>query len=418
MRWILKPSPLIINLMNNLRRLALACLVILSACVKQLPLTVIILDNGQMRTLVTNEQLPKSMLVQAGIILGPADRIFLNGHEIQPDQPLPASRSYTLQIHRVVTLTINGRTIQTPALTVGEALSDAGYSLYVGDRLDPPADTPVTSGIKITYLPSQEFIVTMDNRQVHVRSADQTVEKVLASGGAPILDLDISQPAGNDSIPQDGLIRIVRVAEAIVLAQKSIPYDSQTIDSPDIALGQQVILKPGQTGLSVSRTRIRYEDGQVVKRIQEVESVVRPPQPRVIAAGTKLVINTTTINGVTFQFWRSMKMYATSYSPCRSGVPGQCFNGTKSGLPLQKGVIAVDPSTYGYLVGQKVFIPGYGNAVVGDVGGGYIIEKELGVPRALWIDLGYADSNYQEAPGWITVYFLVPAPATIPAFMK
>jgi L-rhamnose isomerase len=113
-----------------------------------------------------------------------------------------------------------------------------------------------------------------------------------------------------------------------------------------------------------------------------------------------------------------MKMYATSYSPCRSGVPGQCFNGTKSGLVLQKGVIAVDPSTYDFLVGQKVYIPGYGNAVVGDIGGGSIIEKELGIPRELWIDLGYTDNNYQEAPGWVTVYFLFPAPATIPAFMK
>lgn len=371
-----------------------------------------------MRALVTNEQLPVSMLVQAGIILEPDDRLFLNGREIQLDQPLPESRSYTIQIHRAVTLTINGKTMHTPALTVGEALADAGNSLYTGDRLDPPADTQVISGMKITYLPSQEFTVSLDNRQIIIRSADMTVENVLAAGGTPLLDLDISQPAENDSIPRDGLIRIVRVAEAIVLSQKSIPYTSQTIDSPDIALGQQVILKPGQTGLSVTRTRIRYEDGQVVKRTQEIESVVRPPQPRVIAAGTKLVINTATVNGVTFQYWRSMKMYATSYSPCRSGVPGQCFNGTKSGLPLQKGVIAVDPSTYGYLVGQKVFISGYGSAVVGDIGGGYIIEKELGVPRELWIDLGYADSNYQEAPGWVTVYFLVPAPATIPAFMK
>jgi len=418
MSWILKQARPVRIPMNYLKRLLIVCLVILSACGQQLPVTVIILDNGQMRTLVTNEQLPVSMLVQAGVILGPADRLFLNGHEIQPDQPLPASRSYTLQIHRAVTLTINGKTIHTPALTVGEALSDVGNSLYAGDQLDPPAETQVTSGMKITYLPSQEFTVTLDNRQISIRSAAQTVENVLAAAGTPLLDLDISQPVGNDSVPQDGLIRIVRVAEAIVLSQKSIPYTSQTIDSPDIALGQQVILKPGQTGLSVSRTRIRYEDGQVVKRIQDIESVVRPPQPRVIAAGTKLVINTETINGVTFQYWRSMKMYATSYSPCRSGVPGQCFNGTKSGLPLQKGVIAVDPSTYGYLVGQKVFISGYGYAVVGDIGGGYIIEKELGVPRELWIDLGYADSNYQEAPGWVTVYFLVPAPATIPAFMK
>jgi uncharacterized protein YabE (DUF348 family) len=169
MSWIVKRAYSIIIPMNYLRRLLIACLVFLSACSQQLPLTVMILDNGQIRTLVTNEQLPASMLVQAGVIFGPADRLFLNGHEIQPDQPLPASRSYTLQIHRAVTLTINGNTFHTPALTVGEALSDAGDSLYAGDRLDPPADTQVTSGMKITYLPSREFTVTLDNRQIFIR---------------------------------------------------------------------------------------------------------------------------------------------------------------------------------------------------------------------------------------------------------
>ena len=257
-----------------------------------------------------------------------------------------------------------------------------------------------------------------DGKQINIRSAAQTIGTALTKAGLPLMDLDTSQPPENGGLPEDGQIHINRVAESIILAQKSIPYESQTIDSPDIALGQQEILKPGQTGLSVIRTHIRYENGKEVGRTQDVETVVRPPQARLIATGSKIEINTTTINGVTFQFWRSMKMYATSYSPCRSGVPGQCFKGTKSGLPLQKGIIAVDPSTYGYLVGQRVFIPGYGNAVVGDIGGGYIIEKELGVPRTLWIDLGYADNNYQEAPGWVTVYFLAPAPVTITAFMK
>jgi uncharacterized protein YabE (DUF348 family) len=358
------------------------------------------------------------LLLQAGVVLGKGNRLLLNGYEIRSDQPLPESKSYTLQIRRALALTINGRSIQTTASTVGEVLTNAGISVYTRDKLDPPADAQIVNGARINFIPSQEFSVTVDNKQLLIRSAAQTVGSVLSEGGIPLSGLDISLPAENEPIPKDGQIRIVRVAEAIVLSQKSIPYDSQTIDSSDIALGQQVILEPGSLGLSITRTRIRYEDGKAVKRIQDFETVVRPPQPRVTATGTKLVINTATINGVALQYWRSMKMYATSYSPCRSGVPGQCFNGTKSGLVLQKGVIAVDPSTYDFLVGQKVYIPGYGNAVVGDIGGGSIIEKELGIPRELWIDLGYTDNNYQEAPGWVTVYFLFPAPATIPAFMK
>jgi len=404
--------------MNRLDYLILISFVFLSGCEPNPPITITIIDNGQIRTMITSNRIPETLLTQAGVILGSGDSVLLNGYKIPLDQLLSSAKSYTLQIQRAATLNINGRIVQSSAQTLGEVLSDMGTSLYINDKLDPPADTPITGAMTIKYIPSQDLIVTMDKRQIHIRSSTQTIDAALAEAGLSLTDLDLSQPPANESLPQDGQIHLIRVSESIILAQKSIPYESQTIDSPEIALGQQEILKPGEVGLSVSRTRIRYEDGKEVKRVQDVESIVRTPQTRVIATGTRIVINSTTIDGVTFQFWRSMKMYATSYSPCRSGVPGQCFDGTKSGLPLQKGVIAVDPSTYNYLVGQKVFIPGYGNAVVGDIGGGYIIEKELGIPRELWIDLGYADSNYQEAPGWVTVYFLVPAPATIPAFMK
>ncbi len=404
--------------MNHFRWLVFIGFIFLLACDPNFPINVTIIDGGQLRPLITNNRLPTALLTQAGVILGPTDRVMLNGVTIQIDQPLPSAKTYTLQIHRGVTLNINGKSIQSSAPTVGEVLSDVGYSLYLDDKFDPPVDALVKSAMTINYVPTRELIVTLDGRQLHIRSAATTIGAALPEAGIPLLELDTSQPSGNDALPQDGEIHVTRVSESVVLAQKSIPYQSQTIDSPDIALGQQEILKPGQTGLSVTRTRIHYEDGKEVNRVQDVESIVRPPEARVIATGSKIVINTTTINGVTFQYWRSLKMYATSYSPCRSGVPGQCFNGTKLGLPLQKGIIAVDPSTYDYLVGQKVFIPGYGNAVVGDIGGGYIIEKELGVPRELWIDLGYTDDNYQEAPGWVTVYFLIPAPATIPAFMK
>jgi hypothetical protein len=53
---------------------------------------------------------------------------------------------------------------------------------------------------------------------------------------------------------------------------------------------------------------------------------------------------------------------------------------------------------------EHLYIPGYGNAVVGDVGG-------AGLSSHYWIDLGYDDNNYVEWGDWVTVYFLTPVPA-------
>lgn len=322
-----------------------------------------------------------------------------------------------LQIKRAATITINGKTIQTAADTVGEALTDSGTQLYAADQINPPADTPIKNGMTITYTPSQELTVTVDGMQIQIRSAARTVGGALAEAGIPLVGLDYSQPSENEALPKDGQIRVVRASEAIVLAQRPIAFKTNYQSSADVALDQQKTLQAGQPGLAVSRTRIRYEDGVEISRRAETETVVRPPVDRIVAYGTKVEVQTTTVDGVQIQYWRALQMYATAYSPCNSGSPGHCYSGTSSGLPAGKGVVAVDPSLYASFAGQRLYIPGYGFAVIGDVGGGYIIEQQLGISRKRWIDLGYSDAQYAQSGGqwgrYVTVYFLVPVPPNI-----
>ena len=78
----------------------------------------------------------------------------------------------------------------------------------------------------------------------------------------------------------------------------------------------------------------------------------------------------------------------------------------------------MDYSIYSYLAGMKVYIPGYGVATIGDTGGGPIVESAFGVPRTKWIDLGFNEGEIQDMTGWVTVYFLAPAPSEIPYFLK
>jgi 3D (Asp-Asp-Asp) domain-containing protein len=194
------------------------------------------------------------------------------------------------------------------------------------------------------------------------------------------------------------------VSESVVLAQKPIPFESELIASADVPLDQNQILQPGETGLSVQRIRIRYEDGNEVSRATENETVVRPPEKRVLGYGTKVEIKTATVDGVQIEYWRAVQMYATSYSPCRSGT-SSCSYGTSSGIRLTKGIVGLRYSWYLNMGGQQLYIPGYGHATVGDVCGGCV-----GKP---WIDLGYDEDNYEQWSSWVTVYFLTPVPSNI-----
>ena len=57
-----------------------------------------------------------------------------------------------------------------------------------------------------------------------------------------------------------------------------------------------------------------------------------------------------------------------------------CSYGTSSGMPAQKGVVAMQYYWYLLFGFEHLYIPGYGNAVVGDVGGANLIQPLLDRP--------------------------------------
>jgi len=93
-------------------------------------------------------------------------------------------------------------------------------------------------------------------------------------------------------------------------------------------------------------------------------------------------------------------VYATWYNASSSGRPNTDphYGITATGVPVTKGIVAVDPNVIP--LGTRLYIPGYGFAVAGDTGGGIVGDM---------IDLGYPDGVAPDGPtGWIDVYLLAP----------
>lgn len=374
------------------------------------------MDGEQIHIVQSSERAPLILLTQNGIVPQPNDRVLLNGVPVPIDKQIPATDSIQLQLRRAVNLTINSQMIQTSALTVGQALSEAGYSLNKNDLLDPPAETPITQSLTVTYAPARDLTIYVGETVLYIRSAAGTVGEALAEAGIPLIGFDTSSPLENDPLPADGQIRVVRVYESISVALEPIPFTTQRIESADVPLGQEETIQPGVNGLAMIRTRIRYEDGKEVSRKAEDQTVMREPQARIVKSGTQVVLAPVGGN-LPYDYWLATEMYATVYSPCASGTGG-CSYGTASGARAGQGIVAVDYSIYSYLAGMRVYIPGYGVATIGDTGGGPIIETAFGVPRTKWIDLGFNEGEMRNMNGWVTVYFLAPAPAEVPYFLK
>lgn len=279
-----------------------------------------------------------------------------------------------------------------------------------------PTVTAPAIGVTQTVIPAQELSITSGGTVINIRSTAKTVGEALAEAGIPLMGLDISSPAENEPLPADGQIKVTRVSESILVDVQSIPFDTEETLSADVAFGSQEILQNGVNGVAMMRTRIRYEDSVEVSRVQEEKTIVKEPVSQIVASGSKVVLSPAG-GDAPYPYWYATQMYASWYSPCNSGT-GSCSYGTASGERAGYGIVAVDYSIYSYLAGMRVYIPGYGVATIGDTGGGPIIETAFGVARTQWIDLGYDDNNIGALSGWVTVYFLEPAPAEIPYFLK
>jgi uncharacterized protein YabE (DUF348 family) len=405
--------------MKTFRWLACALLFVLTSC-QPIPATITIMDGDQVHRIESTERALIPLLIQAGIILSPNDKIYVNGIQTALNQTDLKAGSLTIQIRRAVNLTLitpqGQQTIQTSAFTVGQVLSEAGFSLSKNDRIDPPAETPITQNLTVTYTPARDMLIYTGDAVLKVRSAAGTVGEVLAEAGIPLIGSDTSSPLESEAPPSDGQIRVVRVYEKMEIALKPIPFKEQVVESADVPFGQKDTLQPGVDGIAMIRTRVRFENGKEVSRAAESETVMREPQPRIVQSGQKIVLSPVGGNSP-YEYWIAVEMYATVYSPCESGTGG-CSFATASGARAGQGIVAVDYSIYSYLAGMRVYIPGYGLATIGDTGGGPIIESAFGVPRTKWIDLGFNEGEMRNMTGWVTVYFLAPAPAEIPYFFK
>lgn len=397
-----------------------ALLLFLSACQPNTPRVITVLDGETTLTVTSAERIPNVILREAGISLQPEDRVWVNGILHKLDEEFSASGLVQLQIRRAMTIRLvtpqGEQTIRSSALTVGDVLKETGYEIGINDEVNPPLSAPVVDSLTIEFFPARELAISSGESLLTIRSAARTVGEALAEAGIPLMGLDVSSPAENEALPADGQIRVTRVTESISVELESIPFETETTISDDVAFGDSEVLQPGVNGVTMIRTRVRYENGVEVSREVEGETVLQEPQTQIVASGSKIVLEP--VGGeIPYQYWFATQMYASWYSPCNSGTGG-CSYGTASGARAGYGVVAVDYAYYSYLAGMRVYIPGYGVATIGDTGGGPIIETQLGVPRYQWIDLGYDDNNIGGLSGWVTVYFLEPAPAEIPYFFQ
>lgn len=356
----------------------------------------------------SSERIPANLLAARGVKLFPGDRVFWNGQMVDPDQALPYAPQYILQYQAALPLRIldNGteRLAFAPPGSLAGALWESGVRLRGTDFISTEPGAPFTSPVSVVVERSRTVTIHYAGGEIETLTSAATVGQALSEAGIALQGLDYSIPADDRPLPLDGEIRVVRVREEIVLEQTAIPFTNQYVADPELQLDSTRVVEAGQPGVEVSRVRARFEDGKEVSRVSEAQWVASPPKDQQLAYGTKIVIMTKQTPTGTISYWRAVRVYATSFAPCKY-PNGRCSWSTASGIRLTTGIVAV-PLAWWYLgmSRQPVYVDNYGPGIIGDTGG----------MTGHWIDLGYDDANYVGWYSYTTIYFLTPVPANVP----
>ncbi|MGD0004793.1 MAG: ubiquitin-like domain-containing protein [Anaerolineaceae bacterium] len=307
-----------------------------------------------------------------------------------------------------VSVEVNGSkvTFNSAAASLGEVLWEHGYQMAEGDSVSQSLESPLPLQYPVSVHRALPLTMQVGSKKISILSAADTVGQALAQSGIALEGLDYSKPAEDQPLPENGQIKVVHVQEQVTLEQKQIPYSTEFVADPQTELDQSRVIDAGQVGIELTRLRVRYEDGLEVEKTTEAQWTASQPRNRKVGYGTKVVVRSLDTPDGKIQYWRAITVYATAYSPCGLGNVAKCYYGTSSGLPVQRGVIAVIYKWYLLMGGQPVYVPGYGKAVIADVGGG--------IPGKNWIDLGFTDADLEEWHQNVTLYFLTPVPVNIP----
>ena len=208
-----------------------------------------------------------------------------------------------------------------------------------------PADYNFEDDIRIKalgeYLSLNSFIVAMAN------TAQTSYEK--AALGAP-------------------LTQAVVYAEEI--QTEEIPFNTVKRLNTSLDAGKTVTVREGQAGQLTKTVKVKYVNGEATETTVLSEVVSVNPVDKIVEYGSSKEEISASAKGFTYKYVIECEATAYDLSPEENGGYG---GQTATGVPLDKGVIAVDPRVIP--LGSRVYIEAldgswsYGYAVAADTGG-------------------------------------------------
>lgn len=338
--------------------------------------------------------------------------IFINSVNNFYDKPKPRMRlpylililvifisfATMLSFRKTVTLVIDNKSekFSTYSSTVGDALKKKNIKLYAKDKLDKNLNDKLSRNSVINIKRAINVHISVDNRELNLKSAEDNVSSLLKSEGILLSKSDKISPSLNSSLKEGMKINITRVEEKLDVKSATVPFNTIVKKDNSILKSKEKVLQEGKNGEKQVTTSLIYENGKVVSKKVIKEIVTKKPVNKIIAKGTLTPPHPAVASrGNSVSNGTVMRVKATAYWAV-NGVGSTYTSSGRKAIRNPNGysTIAVDPRVIPF--GTKLYVEGYGYAIAADEGTS-IIGKT--------IDVYF--NTYKEACNWGLKYINV-----------
>ncbi len=282
---------------------------------------------------------------------------------------------------KIVCVTVDNisKTVITAADTVGQFLKEQAITVGPEDRINLDFDYKLLDfeQNKLVIKKAARVTVEYDGETIYVLTYDDTVQQVLDKLGVKTAKNDKIFGLSPDSSVIDGMkIKIVRVSKIESVEIKYLPYETKLVENTKMLATSRKTIQEGEEGIVKAKYDIVMENGEIVSKSLVSEEEVKQAVTRVDEYGTLLQYRLPSGEVFTYSKVYDMKAtaYTTSFEECNKTDDHPAYGITYSGIPVRKGIIAVDPKVIP--LGTKVYIQtvgrgeDYGFSLAADIGTG------------------------------------------------
>lgn len=268
--------------------------------------------------------------------------------------------------HKTVNLMVDGekKQVKTFESNVAKVLNEAHVILSEADEVIPSESEKLKEGMEIKIIRAFGVQVQVDGQEKQVLTTKKKVEDILTQSGIELGEKDKTEPEREVVLAQGQGIKVIRVKQETLTEKCLIAFETDKRNDSSMLRGTQKVLKKGAQGEKEITYLITYEDGKETQREEQSENVIREPERQILAIGTKYPGGYILTSRGDTKYRRMVSMTATAYAPNTRTAPNSY---TYLGMKATKGVVAVDPKVIP--LRSRVYIPGYGIAIAGDIGG-------------------------------------------------